>query len=319
MSKKSRSAVTVLALAMIAGAGPLAAQSFSIDAPSPGIAPPVPDDILAPGPPVIAPPPPGSIPFPGPILVAGAGMGFEVDALSYDLHPVFTPDGANFSVDPASGGAAATAVAAEAATGDHPADLFHSPFGGTNTLTHDGNGSAVGPLPLGLPEPAAANLDAADMTVPPPAAGTVMVYFSVSAATAAGPPYPGLSGADIFFEPNVAGYTFPGGMPPAPALAAAGIGLMAADEINALFYMEDMMPGPTAGDVIYFSLAPGSPSLGAIPAGAADILVTSPGGAPAIAFAAAAIGLLPGDNLDALDMHAPGEGFPVELQSFAIE
>ena len=49
------------------------------------------------------------------------------------------------------------------------------------------------------------------------------------------------------------------------------------------------------------------------------LLVTSPGEAPALVVTPAAIDLLPTDDLNALDMHAPGVGFPVALQSFAVE
>ncbi len=313
----TRSVILALTLALTSATGQVAAQSFSIDIPSPGITPPVPGDaILGPGPVVASPPPPPTIALPAPILVAGAGAGLEVDAFSYDVHSVFAPDGANFGVGPGSAGVAGSAVMAESG-GDEVADLYYSAFTMTNVLTHDGNGSSG--TPLGLPEPAFANLDAADMTVPPPALGSVTVLFSVDGATAAGP-YGGASPADIFAAPNGPGYSLPGGMPPGVYAAAATLGLMAADDVDALFWMEDGMAGATAGDMVFFSLAPGSPSLGGLGASAADILVTSPGGAPAVAHPAAAIGLVGAtDNLDALDMHAPGEGFPVELQSFAIE
>jgi hypothetical protein len=59
---------------------------------------------------------------------------------------------------------------------------------------------------------------------------------------------------------------------------------------------------PLFGTPVYFSLTPGSPTLGAIGASAADVLVKITGtpGPPAVAITAAAIGLLPTDNLDAL-------------------
>src|SRR5262249_26508717 len=71
------------------------------------------------------------------------------------------------------------------------------------------------------------------------------------------------------------------------------------DEVDAL---DIFPPGPT----ILFSLAPGSPTLGACPASAADIFVS---GAPcSIAIASEALGLLPGDNVDALAIDFDGDG-----------
>ena len=102
--------------------GALLAQSFSIDIPSPGITPPVPGDaILGSGPvgPYGVPP----VALPAPVLVPGAGPGIEVNALSYPVLGHFAPDGVTFSVSPGRAGGVGTAVAAQFATLDEPADI----------------------------------------------------------------------------------------------------------------------------------------------------------------------------------------------------
>ena len=204
-----------------------AGVNFSFDIPSPGIAPPPSgDSIHSPGgavpptPPAVAPPP---------VVLAGSGLLIEVDAFSY-AHPHFVPSGANFSVSPFSAGAAGSAVAIEAASGDEPADIYFSGFMGTNIQTFDGDGSTA--PPLGLPEPAASNLDGLDMTIAPPVGS---IYWSVDPVTIGGvPPYAAAAPSDIFVAPTAPGFA---GAPivwaPAPAL-----GLVVADDVNALFLME---------------------------------------------------------------------------------
>src|SRR5262249_59715840 len=56
---------------------------------------------------------------------------------------------------------------------------------------------------------------------------------------------------------------------------------------------------------VYFNLAPGSPTLGLIGATPADILVEFPPGGPppAVFLPAAALGLVPGDVLDDIDVN----------------
>jgi hypothetical protein len=99
------------------------------------------------------------------------------------------------------------------------------------------------------------------------------------------------------------------------------------DNIDGVHVLEDgVAPGgpATPGDVVYLSLAPGSPTLPLViggPATAADVLVKMPTtpGPPALFAAAGTLGLTPGDNIDALSMHMPGAGVPVELSRFSIE
>jgi hypothetical protein len=81
--------------------------------------------------------------------------------------------------------------------------------------------------------------------------------------------------------------------------------LLVADDVDALadqpasFVDTDGDTVPDAGKPVYFSLAPSSPTLAAIGATPADILVnTVPPGPPAVFLTRAALGLLPGDDLD---------------------
>lgn len=294
-------------------ASALLAQSFSVDAPT-GLPP---DDIFGPGPgvPVLI--------FPG-----GGAPPVEVDAFSYHTG-VFVPDGVNFSVERGSVGAAASAVAAQFAigAGEQVADIYFAGGTGTNILILDGNGlTAPTAPPLGLVE-TDSNLDALDATpTPPPAGGAV--YFSVDPGTVmVGGAYAatGFSPADVFSTPGVPGYAFPAAAPPVAAYATeAALGLVPGDDINGLHYMEDGTPGASGGDMVYFSLALGSPTLGIIGASASDVLLVSPAPpapVPAVApgFGFAAIGLAMGDDLNALHMHVPGAGLPVQLRNFNVE
>jgi hypothetical protein len=59
---------------------------------------------------------------------------------------------------------------------------------------------------------------------------------------------------------------------------------------------------------VYFSLRAGSPSLAALGVSPADVLVTSHGAAPTVYASAVALGLTPGDDLDALCLREDGDG-----------
>ena len=58
----------------------------------------------------------------------------------------------------------------------------------------------------------------------------------------------------------------------------------------------------TPGDFVLFSLAAGSPSLFGLGYGPDDIIFVSPGGAPGLFAPGGALGLAPGDDLNALDL-----------------
>ena len=86
-----------------------------------------------------------------------------------------------------------------------------------------------------------------------------------------------------------------------PALSAPASGLVEpGDDLTALVTC-DPLSSPTLASFVFFTLAPGSPTLGTIPATPADILAASYlGGIPQVILPAASLGLQPGDVIDAL-------------------
>jgi hypothetical protein len=285
------------------------AQSFSV---SPGGGSGLPaDDIFLPGPTPVVP-----------------GLGVNVDALSYgrSVFFMFDPSFAlEFSVAPFSVGLPGTAVAAESAgaglgPGDEPADIFLETGTGLNLQVLDGDAvpnPGVGGVPggLGLIEPFPASGDNVDGwdNRPPAPFGAGSIFFSYDLASAGGL---GFVGADIFEAtpiPPAPGPPFydspaaPGLYAPAAALSLDSLGA-GSDEVDALIVYEDGTPGFTAGDIILLSLSPGSLSLGAGSGtpyagfGAADIFaIAGPGGPVGLHRSAAALGLAPFDDVDALD------------------
>jgi len=130
-------------------------------------------------------------------------------------------------------------------------------------------------------------------------------FFSVDPASVGlpfGPPdvaseaAAGQAAGDIFVDPSV-------GLAPPPgintlALDQSALGLMPPDDLDAL----DMDGKNTLHPArpILFSLTPGSPTLGVIGAGPEDILVTSlVAPVPGVWMPGAAMGLVPGDDVDA--------------------
>ncbi len=118
------------------------------------------------------------------------------------------------------------------------------------------------------------------------------LYFSLDIFS---PSLPG-SPADIYATPPGAG---------AYGLFAADftLGLVPGDDVDALAVWDvagDLMASP--GDYALFSLAPGSPTLAGFGLSAADILVTDFTGAFALYLTAGSLGMLPTDNIDALDV-----------------
>lgn len=86
-----------------------------------------------------------------------------------------------------------------------------------------------------------------------------------------------------------------------------GTSAVAAPHMDGLL-VQDLSTVTTASPV-YFSLRPGSPTLAALAASPADILVSFPGAAgPVVAIPAGAIGLLPSDNVDGLILLAGTDG-----------
>src|SRR5262249_23939435 len=219
-----------------------------------------------------------------------------------------------FSVDAAAVGAPLGPppppyLACEAAGGQAKGDVFLSqPFGPAlpklNILALDENGiadSPCGPFPapgLGLLAPPPDDLVGLDLcpvsAVFSGAAVTSPIYFTL----AAGSPTLGVlaaTTADMVVKP-------PGAAPPAIALPAPAMGLVPADVVDAL----EVPPG--AGFAL-FSLAPGSPSIGGLGYGVGDVLVSGPGACgAAVAVPAGALGLVAGDNVDALAMNFDTDG-----------
>jgi len=246
---------------------------------------------------------PGGVAIPPPIILPGGGP--EVNAFSYG-HPglgSIDTSRAFFSVSLGSAGLVGTAVRAESSAnpGDESADIFSSVIGsGINLQVFDGDG-VPHTLPaapaLGLPEPplALANLDALDLRSGPLSS----LYWSVNPLSAAAAPYaPAGSPADVWFSPPVPGFA----TMPALYAPSAALGLLGADDIDALVVVEDGTAGfAFATDTVFLSLAPGSPSLALLGAGPGDILAVGGGSGLSIFATAASIGLGPLDNLDALD------------------
>lgn len=236
---------------------------------------------------------------PGPTpLLFGTGL-YEVDAISGNTHVL--PDGWAFSVDINSLGAPATAVNIEAVGGDQPADIYTSAGFGLNALAWDGNGSSAPGLGLIEPGPVPVGDDVDGLelhgfpgnalTPHPPGA----IYYSLSQASAVGI---GFDGATLFMSPALNGYDV---APFVPYATSGMLGLLGggADDIDAAVVYDNDLDGIwSAGDYVDFSLTAGSLS-----GGSADILRSTFGGGPPVVIAAAgSLGLLPTDNIDALDV-----------------
>jgi hypothetical protein len=231
--------------------------------------------------------PPGVL-FPAVALGLAGAPADEIDAMTFGgspLGPLF------FSVDAASVGipGAPPDVASEAAALQAAGDIYSSPPGNFLFRNQDVLGELPAIAPGVIAVPPVDNLDALDVGAP---TGLVPAFFSL----AAGNVY-GLSGADILI---------PG---PAVGIPAGALGLAVIDDIDAL-HMDF-----STGD-IFFSLAPGSPSLFVVspgcpapPCSAADIFIVPGGLPPFVPFApAAAQGLLGIDNIDALAFDSDLDG-----------
>lgn len=233
----------------------------------------------------------------------------DIDGLSFGADFGGGGDDVFFSVAPGSLGLSGSAVAAQAgcSPAQPQADEFASERDGNNDLVFDGDGAGVGcppGPPLFLAEvPASDDLDALNEQSPDyvdtDLNGTpdLPVFFTL----APGSPSLAAQGrraADILWTV--------GGAQPGVYASAATLGLVTADAIDGLCIADGGSTGVPAfnlqDDRVFFSLAPGSPSLGDIGAGAADLL--SPG--PQLAVARADLGLRPADDVDA--MKCAGEG-----------
>jgi len=264
--------------------------------------------------------------LPGPLPFGVGGTPLEVNGLSYGHVGVTSLGlfgGYQFSVDAlVTAGAPGSLIAAEIASGESAsADVYGTlnPPGGFHFGVWDGDGLGPGPnglggsAPLGIVDGVAGPPDDVDgwdariPTVTPPP-----VYFTLDGASSGAA---GVAPGDIMFSPVIPGYAAAGA--PAVVAPAGALGLGPGDDVNALVVLDnDGMPGTfTPGvDVIMYSLAPGSPTLGGFGISAADILVDPAAagllgvptiggaGTPGFVVPSGALGLLPGDDLNALDI-----------------
>lgn len=255
--------------------------------------------------------PPDTIYTPGPTsFLAGIGT-IEVNAFSYGYVGISHESVAalQFSVDPFSIGAPLTAVATEAASSEAEADIFASASAGSNILLFDGDGITA--PPLGLVEPTD-DVDGYDTSLGPQYG---FIWWSVDPPSAPAFTVTPIGPADIVVDPvpSPVPYTLPT-VPKIVFAPAVALGLGTADDIDALVILEDgtTVGGPiSAGDCVLFSLAPGSAALSTIPASPGDVLASGPGcptsptgaSAPWVFATGPSLGLLPGDNIDALDIY----------------
>lgn len=270
---------------------------FSIDAISPDV------PAVGEGDSVVA----GGGPPPVTVLAAsvfGLILGEELDAFSNGMDTICPAgNGAcftiiSYSVDRAATGAVppvTTEVTGNGAAGD----IFMFEVTGTGvvltppSLWLDSTSNGLTNVTGGGGE---SNIDALTTNRAP----ALALYFSIDAAAVPTASVrwamPGLSPADILLGP---------GPTPTVYATAAALGLVPTDDIDGLAIMDGAPVGvlsPT--DVVYISLAPGSPSLGTIPASPGDILQAAPG-VPIVIYPAGLMALAATDNLSALSMVDP--------------
>jgi hypothetical protein len=290
--------VCLLGCSLLVGTAHAQVQ-FSIDAVSPDVPAVGEGDSVVSGPP-LGPPPITVLAAP----VFGLILGEELDAFSNGMDTICPAgNGAcftiiSYSVDRAAVGAVppvTTEVTGNGAAGD----IFMFEVTGTGVvltppslwLDATSNG-----LTIGAGGGGESNIDALTTNRAP----ALALYFSINPAAVPTASVrwamPGLSPADILLGP--------GPIPTVYATAAA-LGLAPTDDIDGVAIMDAAPVGVLSpADVVYISLAPGSPSLGTIPASPGDILQAAPG-APIVIYPAALMALAGTDNLSALSMVDP--------------
>jgi hypothetical protein len=226
---------------------------------------------------------------PGPVAL-GLVPGDVVNSFSWGVEAPGAPGASiRFSVAPGSVGVFGVPpdVFSEAGAGDAAADVYD---GGTvgapllNARLVDGNGlPAAAPPASGLAEPGD------DVTALGACDPFGLFGFPALFTLAPGSPTLGFLGAgpgDILMA------SFLSAAPPFMFLSAAFMGLVPGDVIDGLAVS---MGGPP----LVISLAPGSPTLGLLGAGPGDLITVPP---PAVLWFGAALGLAPGDDIDALEV-----------------
>ncbi len=313
--------ILVVALASILG-GTFAANAdtFTLDPFSPTL--PLipaagPGDLLfdVGGPPLPGAPPPPLIGTPLPAL--GLIPGDVVDAISDGMDPVAGMHADYFSVTRGSVGVPGTGVDMEStildtppgATPGHAGDVFLSGGGlplGANLLAPSGFGWTMGTATgdefnTGLfaptfPPAAGDEVNAYDLALMPP--GTAVLFSLAPGSPSLGLLFAGP--ADILGVGGVFG--------PVPVIvlpAGPGLGLPAGADIDALAVAFFIPPGPVPGAIEYSLTAATAPLVPAALGSGATILGLAPGPVPITAHAPPALGLLPTDDLDALDVDIP--------------
>lgn len=229
----------------------------------------------------------------------------NVDALSFgtDFSPgeLLVADlPVAFSVATGADGAPGSAVAAQAACDppQPPADIFVTQLEGDNALAFDGdgmNGSCPTASQLGLFEGIPSD-DVDALTDQSPSfidedgdgVPEKTVFFSLSSGSPSLQSF-NRSAADVLWTT--------GDVQPGVFAFASALGLQSGDDIDALCVgSDDDTVFEPAIDRVAFSLAAGSPTLAALDASPADILL--PG--PQVVVRAEELGLATGDDLDAL-------------------
>jgi len=275
----------------------------------------------------------------GPTLhVPAANLGAsgrDLDALSQGMDIVTLTDIIYFSVDRYSIGVRDTAVyhqSTVSTTAQQASDIYvtvHVPPvdsqgiisvpQGDNALVIDEAGNEPMTAGFGLLPDNRDNLDAFSFeafdyysrpsyTIPGDGKQDVAVFFSLD-------PIGGLGGADIWMSPK---------LDQTPSLSvfksATTMGLAEEDNIDALvlnaipYIFGEQDPIARA----YYSLAPGSPTLTTLGASPADIFYTDFDGTSVLAYSANSLGLLPYDNVDALETAAIPEPITLSLLAAGI-
>jgi len=263
-------------------------QDFSVDPVSPEVPLPFsPVDIVAQG---------GAA-----VLVPAVSLGLlpidNIDGISYGadfvrpVNPV-NPLAVRFSVSRATTGMFAGAVNLEATGNGAAGDIFWGfiiPNGGAAQgpwRWQDAPAIGLTPLPVQSDVDGVEGLNAG---VFPPTA-----YFSVDVATAV---RLGVSPADILYQ----GAVGPGALPPVVFAPEVIMGLLPGDDIDAVAIFDIVMPGIYgAGDFIFVSLTPGSPSLAALGASPASLIEISVFAPPFVTMTPAQFDLLLIDDINAV-------------------
>lgn len=222
----------------------------------------------------------------------------NVDGFSYNmnfLRPVTAgnPLALRFSVSRTTVGAPSSVVNLEATSNGAAGDIFWSfatPGAGTTLGQWKWqDASAIGLTPLPAVESDVDGAEGLNGGLMP-----MTAYFSVDPATAAGM---GVSPADILYQPTIG----LGAPPPVAFAIEPALGLVPGDDIDALAVFDLLMPGIYgAGDFIFISLAPGSPTLAALGASPASIIEISVFAPPFVTLNFAQFGLLAGDDINAI-------------------